>query len=460
MAYQTILNPAIRIINLKSTMKKLITLLLLTAPLVLQAQLNEFSLEAAIEYGLEKHASTKNALIDEEIAEKKITQLKQSGTPQISFSGEINDFIDVPTSFVPGDFFGAGPGKYIPVQFGQQYSASGGFNFSQLLFDGSYIIGLQAASTYRELSVKQTKQSRTDVAINITKAYFGALVSDANLEIVEANIQRVEKLTNETKALYKAGFVEKVDVDRLELTYNNLLVEKEKAKSFKTLSHLLLKFHMNYPSNEGITLTDKLEDIARKKTEVPDEVNLNNRPEFEILTTNRKLQELDVKLSHAKYLPSLVAFGTFSYNNAMTSFDFFNTGRRWYPTTLIGAKLSFPIWGGLQRSTEVSQSRLELKKIDNALDLMKNSFQIELESAKRTYQNSLMSLEIVKKNRELAKEIARISKVKYDNGLGSSLELNDAESTLRESDANYFRTLYETLVARTEVERISGTIQY
>ncbi|MCE2847155.1 MAG: TolC family protein [Sphingobacteriales bacterium] len=419
-----------------------LALLLLCAPGFLQAQDSAYSLEASVLYALEHHASVKNALLEEQVAERKIDQLKGAGTPQLNFSGEINDFIDVPTSFVPGDFFGGAPGSYVPVQFGQQYSAAGGINFNQLLFEGSYIVGLQAAKNYRELSRK----------------YYGALVADARLAIVEANITRVNKLLTETAALNKAGFTEKLDVDRLELAYNNLLVEREKVLSFKLLGYLLLKFHMGYPYDKEIVLTENLEEISTRKNTVPEKINTENRPEFQSLRASRDLQALDVKLQRYSYLPSLVAIGTFSYNNARTQFDFFDPSLRWYPTTLIGARLNVPIWTGLQKSAKVSQARLNLQKIDNSIELMRNTFALELAGASKNYQNILMSLEITRKNRELAKEISRVAKVKYESGIGSSLELVDAESSLREADANYFSTLYELLISRLEVEKASGAI--
>ncbi|MBL7924447.1 MAG: TolC family protein [Bacteroidia bacterium] len=423
------------------------------------AQDNSFSLKQAIDYALANHSSVLNSKLDEEIAHKKVHELVGIGTPQIAASAELNNFLDIPVSFVPGEFFGEEAGTFLPVQFGQQYSASAGISVSQLLFDGSYLVGLQASRTYHELSRKQSKQTRTETVVNVSKAYYGALVSEARMEIIEANLQRVEKILNDTRALFQNGFVEKIDVDRIELTYNNLLVEKEKIQRFKNISYTLLKFQMSYPARDPIVLSDKIEEIALKDAVLPDSVNLGNRPEYEVMSVNRQLQELDIKRYKSTYLPSLVAFGSFSYNNARNQFDIFEPGLKWFPTTLVGAKLSIPIWDGLQKSARVSQAKLGLQKIDNAMVIMKNSFQLELESAKTNFQNYSSSLVIVKKNRELAFEIARVAKVKYDNGVGSSLEVVDAESSLRESDANYFNTLYDTIIARIDLDKASGAIK-
>ncbi|MBK7886110.1 MAG: TolC family protein [Bacteroidetes bacterium] len=442
-------------------MKKLLTLFLLSFFIgSLQAQDSTFSLQQAIDYALANHSAVKNALIEEEIANKKINELIGAGTPQINGSAELNNFLDIPVSFVPGEFFDGEPGTFFPVQFGQQYSASAGVSISQLLFDGSYMVGLQASKTYRELSRKQSKQTRTETAVNVSKAYYGALVAEARMEIIDANLERVVKLLSDTKAYYENGFVEKIDVDRIELTYNNLMVEKEKILRYKSISYTLLKFQMSFPAGQEIKLSDKLEEIALKNTTIPENVNLANRPEYEVMSVNKRLQELDVKRYKSMYLPGLVAFGSFSYNNARNQFDIFDSGLRWFPTSLIGLKLSIPIWDGLQKSSKISQSKLTLQKVENAMDLMKNSYALELESAKINFQNYTSSLVIVKKNKELANEIARVAKIKYDNGVGSSLEVVDAESSLREADANFFNTLYDTIIARIDLDKASGQINY
>jgi len=442
-------------------MNKILTLYLLCFAIgTSQAQENTFSLKQAIDYALANHSAVKNALLEEEIANKKINELIGAGTPQINGSAELNNFLDIPVSFVPGEFFDGEAGTFFPVQFGQQYSASAGVSISQLVFDGSYMVGLQASKTYRELSRKQSKQTRTETAVNVSKAYYGALVAEARMEIIDANLERVVKLLSDTRAYYENGFVEKIDVDRIELTYNNLMVEKEKIQRYKSISYTLLKFQMSYPAAQEIKLSDKLEEIALKDTSMPDSVNLGNRPEFEVMLVNKRLQELDVKRYKSMYLPGLVAFGSFSYNNARNQFDIFESGLRWFPTSLIGLKLSIPIWDGLQKSSKISQSKLTLQKVENAMDLMKNSYALELASAKINFQNYTSSLVIVKKNKELANEIARVAKIKYDNGVGSSLEVVDAESSLREADANFFNTLYDTIIARIDLDKASGQINY
>jgi outer membrane protein TolC len=162
----------------------------------------------------------------------------------------------------------------------------------------------------------------------------------------------------------------------------------------------------------------------------------------------------------AGYLPTLVAFGSASTNASRNDFNIFNTSYRWYPTVIAGLKLNVPIWDGLQRKSQISQSKLTLQKVDNAMELMKNGFALDYENAKTSYENNLSSLKIVKKNQDLAKEISRVSKIKYDSGVGSSLELIDAESSVKEADANYFNTLYETIISKIDLDKSTGTITF
>jgi len=444
-------------------MKKILTLcIFLQSVMILQAQdsKNSFTLKQAVDYALTNQQNVKNALLDEKIAQRKVDELVGVGTPQITGEADFNKFIELPTSFIPAEFFGGKAGDFFGVKFGQPYTASAGITASQLLFDGSYLVGLQASRTYRELSKKATAQTKTETAVNVSKAYYGALVSDARLEIIEANIDRVTKLYSDTKALNQNGLVEKIDVDRIELSLNNLKVEKEKINRFKDLSYALLKFQMGFDPHQTITLSDKLDESVLQNVVIADSVDAAKRPEFALATVQRKLQELDLKRYKSTYYPSLVAFGSASYNASRNEFNIFDTQYKWYPTVVAGLKLSIPIWDGLQKQAKISQARLSLEKVDNSISMLKNSFALEYESARSNYENNLSSLKTVKKNQELATEISRVSKIKYDNGVGSSLELVDAESSVKEADANYFNTLYDAIISKIDLEKTLGTTGY
>lgn len=427
-----------------------------------QTESFSFSLPQAIEYALQHQATAKNAAIDVQIAQKKINELVGVGLPNITGSADINDFIDIPTSFVPAEFFGGGPGEYAPVKFGQKYSASAGLSATQLLFDGSYLVGLQASRTYAELSRKNLQQSKIEVSSNVSKAYYSVLVNRERHDLLTANVERIKKLKDDTKAMYDNGFVEKIDNDRIELTYNNIVVEEQKVKRFLIVSENLLKFQMGMDLNSNLELTDKLETITLDESLPTDsKTDASQRIEYSIMKTNRRLQELDLKKNRFEYLPSLVAFGNYSINASRNEFDIFEsgTGKGWYPTTIIGLKLSVPIFDGMQKSARIGQSKLTMQKIDNGFTALEQSINLEVQNSRTQLLNNIEMLKIQRKNRELATEVARVSKIKYDQGVGSNLEVINAETSLKEAETNYYGSLYDVLISKIDFSKATGNLK-
>lgn len=420
-----------------------------------------FTVQQAIEYALKNETNVKNAQIETQIAQAKINELIGVGLPQVKGSADINKFIEIPTSFVPGEFFGGEPGTYAPVQFGQNYSASAGLSASQLLFDGSYLVGLQASRTYADLSRKGLQQSKIDVAVNVSKAYYFVLVAEERFKQLESDIQRIAKLKSDTKALFDNGFVEKIDYDRVELNYNLLESARNQTKRVVDNSYLLLKFQMGMDLKTPITLTEKIDDVMPDIAVInTDSVQVSSRIEYSILETQHRLTELDVKKNQFSRLPSLVLFGNVSANASRNEFNIFNTDYKWYPTAIIGASLSVPIFGGFQKYAQTKQAKLAQLKVENAFYALEQGIKLEFNNAVTGLKNNIDNLDTQKRNRELAREIARVSKIKYDQGVGSNLEVVDAETSLREAEANYYTALLETIISKIELDKASGTIKY
>ncbi len=434
-------------------------LLLLMFKANAQDSIQKFTLKQSIDYALTHKPEVQSALLEEKISKQKVNELTGLGTPQINGSAEINDLLEA-GQFFPKEFFGGEKGEYAGFSLGQVYTSTIGLSASQLLFDGSYIVGLQASRTYQELSSKQTQATKIETVAAVSKAYYGALVMEARINQLQANIDRIKKSLDDTKALNQNGFVEAIDVNRIELAYNNLLVEKDKVTRFRTLNYALLKFQMGLSPNAAIELSDKLEDYPLDNVSMPDSVDYNKRADYNVMMTQHRLQELDLKRYRSTYIPSLVAYGSINTSSYRSDLNFFDSQARWLPTTVVGVKLTVPIWDGLQKNSRIQQSKLTLMKVDNALTSMKNGIQLEYINAKTAYENSRASMETTARNRDLAKEIARVSKVKYDSGVGSSLEVVDAESSLRESESNYYNTLFDAIVAKIDLDKSTGNLSY
>jgi outer membrane protein len=420
-----------------------------------------YTLQQAIDFALKNHTTVKNSELDVEIAKAKVSEYVGVGLPQINAKGEITRYIDLPTQFIPAEFFGGEPGTYAPVQFGQNYSATAGISASQLLFDGSYLIGLKATRIYAELARKQLTETRIDVAVKVSKAYYMVLVARERLAQLDSDVVRVEKIKSDTKAMLDNGFVEKIDYDRVELNYNLLLNARDNTKRMTDNSLELLKFQMGLPLNSEITLLDKTADITYDAAILTkDSVDANTRIEFDILKTRERLTGLDLKRYRSLRLPSLSMNANLSTTASRDDFTIFDPSYKWYPFSLVGATLSFPIFNGFTKSAQIKQAYLTNQKVKNSFNQLREGIQLEYKNAVANYNNSLNKMNTQSKNRELAREIARVSKIKYEQGVGSSLELIDAESALRESETNYYTALLELLMSKTDLDRASGTINY
>jgi outer membrane protein TolC len=414
-----------------------------------------FSLKQAIDYALTHQPSVLNAALDEQIAKQKVNEVRGIGLPQVNASLDLNDFISLPTSLIPGDFFGR-PGQYIPVQFGTKYNSTAGITASQLVFDGSYIVGLQATKTYLDLSRKLTARSKIETVEQVTKAYYAVLINEKNIGLLDANIARLHKIYQDTKAMNEAGFVEKLDVDRLEVTLNNLEVTRSQVQSGIGIMNQLLKFHMGMPINANLKLTDTLtENFAAPVTGVADP---GKRIEYSLLQTQRKLHELDLKRHRYGYFPSLAAFGSLSYAAQRNEFNFLDSDQDWYKTALIGAKLTVPVFDGLQKQARIQQSKLNIQKTENDINTLRNGINLGVSSATIQYDNAYKTLNLQKQNLDLAKEVVRVTQIKYNEGVGSNIEVINAETSLREAQTNYFKALYDLFIAQVDLQKAQGTL--
>lgn len=417
-----------------------------------------FSLKEAIEYAQKHQVSVLNAVIDEDIAKNTVKKTVGIGLPQVNGNVNFQDFLKVPTSLLPGEFFDS-PGTQVPVRFGVQYQSSFGIEVSQLLFDGSYLVGLQASKTFKELSNKSLKRSRIETAVAVTKAYYSVLVSNEQLSLLDANIARLKKSLNDTQALFENGFVEKIDVDRLKVLNNNLETERENVLRLLELNVNLLKFQMGMNIQSKLKLTDSISSLkVDESIALNDTTSYQSRIEYSLLQTQKKVNELDVKRYKSLFLPSLVAFG--SSLQSLQSQKFSTLFDRSFPTTVVGFRLSVPILSGGIKTYQVRNAKLELQKTENNLFNLKNAINLEVEQAQTVYRNGLKSLENQKRNMELAQEVLRVTKIKYEQGVGSSIEVTSAETSLKESQNNYITALYDLLINKVNMDRALGKIVY
>lgn len=445
----------------------LLLLMIIGTSVGVQAQeRTSLSLEDCINYALGNNEQLKIKQLDKEIAEAEVRKTISMGLPQANVNGGLNynfkpqrSLLD-PSSFPGGDSTSMmGPQEDIELSFQQKYDGSIGLTVDQLIFDGSYFVGLQAARTYKELSTKEHHKSKIDIVEAVSKAYYNTLIADEQLELLERNMGRLDTLLDETQEMYNAGFAEKVDVDRIRVNYNNLRVELSKSRQLKDISRKLLKFQMGMDLNQPIELTQNLEAVEINNPAIPSETfDYSQRIEFSQLQTNRSLAYLDMKNNKVQYLPKLYARFGYGWNTAAANGNDLFASRRWLDNGAIGITASIPIFDGFLKSNKIQQNKLQVKQIENQMSFVKKNIDLEIEQSQISLSSQIEMLEVQKQNMELAQEVYDISKIKYQEGVGSNLEVINADASLKEAQTNYLNALYQAITSQIELKKALGTL--
>jgi len=427
-----------------------------------------FSLKQCIDYALQNQYLMKNAALDEIIASDRVKEVRGIGFPQINTSVQLSNNDPLRRMFIVGTGYPsfltgnqtipAGQVVAAPNFFQLKSSGDASISISQLIFSSSYIVGLRATKTYKELSAKITQQTKIQVIESVTKAYYLILINEERIKLFDKNIARLDSLLSQTKAMNKNGFVEKIDVDRLQVAYNNLKTEKEKFSNLFELSKLLLKYQMSLPLESELTLTEKISDF-KVENSTQQKTDYKNRIEYSLLESQKKLQQLELKNYQLAFLPRIAAFANAGEFSQSPEFNYFTKNNLWYNYGLYGITMSIPIFDGLQNSYKTQQTKLKLKKMENDISNFELAVDLQIQSSEISLKNNLASLESQSKNTELAEEIARVTKIKYAQGVGSSLEVVAAETSLLEAQINYYNALYDALISKVDYDKANGNIK-
>ena len=422
-----------------------------------------FSLNEAVRFGIERNITIKNSQLDALSAEARIQEIRAVALPQIGFNGLLTDNLALQTIFLPAVFGGGKPDDPpVPARFGTTFSGFGQVGLNQLLFDAAYKVGLRAADVYRELAQKNVNASKITTAEQVSKAYYGVLVNEERSKLLDLNIARLDTLFKNTQALNKQGFVERIDVNRLEVQVNNLRAERQNVKNLVDLSYYLLKFQMGLGINDDITLTEKIQDInlddasaAFAATNAP--FSYSQRIEFSQLQSQLQLAELDIQGTAQAYYPRVSFGATYGYNTGRNKFGELFTAP-WFKTSALTLNVSVPIFDGFAKKYQSQQKRFTLQKAQQSGELLKNSIDLQVRQSAISLTNTVQTLRTQKRNIDLAKEVVRVVQIKYKEGVGSNIEVLDAENSYRQAQTNYFTSLYEYLLTKVDFDKANGRL--
>ena len=447
-------------------------------------QVNSLSAKQAVEYALKNSVDVKNSLLDIQIQQQTNREFTATAYPQINGKIGANYFPNIGVTALPNFISPAtygvlvqegvkdGNGNpivapplsdygFINAQFGTKYSAQYGVDISQILFDGQVFVGLQARSALMDFAAKKTAVTEEAIKVNVLKIYYQLVVGAQQITTLDANIERFEKLLHETKEIYKNGFAEKLDVDKVNVQLSNLRTEKLRVQSTLAAGNASLKFLMNMPQKDSLILTDPLTDDDLKSNLLDTSYNYTDRKDFQMLEVGKQLKEFNIKRYKLSYLPSVSLRGNYYRNAQRNSFSFFGVspaGQPWFASSLIGLSINVPIFDGFAKAAQISKANLELQQTNNSIEQLKASIDNSVEQASLALNASLITMDNQRNNMELAEKVLNTTNKKYAQGLGSNQEIYSAQTELKTAQNNYYGSLYDAVIAKIDFLRARGKL--
>ena len=417
-----------------------------------------FSVQQCVDYAARNNVQVRNALLDFKLQEQTNRGITGMALPTLSATAGLTDYTNLPTSLLPGEFFGQPAGTFVPLKFGTKYNANAGITLQQVLFDGQVFVGLQARRTSLDWAQKNIEVTQEAIKTNIYKIYYQLAVSKTQIALLDANITRSQKLYNDSKALYENGFAEKTDVDRASVQLANLETEKFTTQNTIDNGYLGLKLLMGMPIADSLVLTDQITDDKIKEGLLNEGIyQYGDRKDFQYASLGIKLDQYNVKRYKLSYLPTLNLNGSLAKTAQRTKFDIFGPGS-WFTTTYFGVSMNIPIFDGFQREANIEKAKLQLQEAQNQLDNLKMSIDNDVKVATNNFHNAITTMDFQKKNMQLAEQVYDQTKKKYEAGTGSTTDITNAETDLKSAQTNYINALYDAIIAKVDYLKAIGKL--
>jgi outer membrane protein TolC len=465
-------------------MIRLVSLTMMLAgilPPVLAQQSYSFSAKEAVDHALKNVTEIKNLKIDREIRIAANKEITGAAYPQITGSFGMQKFFDIPVTLLP-DFVspavygvlqdkgvkdGSGnaitapntPPQFFPAQFGVPWQSTAGISFQQLLFQPDVFVGLQARTASVKLAEQNIRLMEDSVKSSVTRAYYGVLIAEKRRLFLNETLDRFGKLLKDQEKLYANGFAERLDIDKTQVAFNNLQTTRAQLDNLVALGYASLKFIMGLKQSDTLKLKDSLSsDLVKGALLQGSDFKYEDRNEIQLLNTATELQQLDIKRYKLQYVPTVAAFWNVSRNALRQEFNFFDSDLPWFKTNLAGLNVSVPIFDGFQKQSRIKQAQLRLEKTQNDRAYLERAIDLQREVSLSVLRNALSSLDVQERNMKLAEKVFQTTKKKYEQGLGSSFEILQADQEFQLAQGNYFQALYDAMSARIGYNRAIGKL--
>lgn len=412
------------------------------------------TLVQAQQYAVKNANSVTQATFDAELAAIQTKQILAIGLPQVNGSVQFQNFLSLPTSVIPGAIFGQ-PGQDVKVQFGVPYQMNAGLSASQLLFDGSWLVGLQASKAYLELSQLQIKRSEIEIKHQVAQSYHLAMIAKETIQLLEAGKLLIQKTLSESQALFKEGFIEEQNIDQLQLTLNDWNARINVALAQEQLTLDLLKFNMGMPIASTIELEDNTSVLSANISDalLSEKFAAEGNIEVQIMNKALGLQNLNVKAKQAAALPNFAAFYNYQKQALRREFNFTDSNQDWFPMQLWGVQMNVPIFSGGGRYQNIQKAKVEVAKMSANAKLVREGALLAYNSARTNFMSALTNVNTNKASMELAEKIFVKTNQKYKEGLATSFELSQANNQVLQSQGSYVQSLLQLLNAKDQLQK-------
>lgn len=464
---------------MKRGLNKLFGILMLLSTAANAQQRHNMSVQQAVDYARKNSSQVKNALLGVQLQEQQNREITAAAYPQLNGNTgagynpnvavqQFPNFIAAATYGVlekEGVQGGSGPivspkdFGFVSAQFGSKFNASYGLNFQQLLFEGQVFVGLQARKTSMDFARKTAEVTDENIKANIYKIYYQLSASKAQLQLIDANIERFRRLENDTRIMYENGFAEKLEISRASVQLANIETDRVKALNGIENGYVGLKVLLGMPARDTLVLTDSVTYNNIKDGVLENMAyDYKDRKEYQLAQLGKTLREFNVKRYKLTYLPTVALSSSYSRIAQSNKFDFFG-GAKWFPASSVGLNIAVPIFDGFAKDARVKQAQIQLQQSQNEIEGLQLNIDQQVETALNNYKSSLATLDVQKRNIELAETVYNQTKLKREQGLGSTLEITSAQTDLQVAQSNYILALYDAINAKIDFLKATGRLQ-
>jgi outer membrane protein TolC len=445
---------------MKMNLHLLLLFMLCFTGLLAQELPQSVTLEQAVAFGQENNRQILNASRDVQRAYKERWSTIAIGLPQISATANYQNFLELPTSLIPAQFFGGKEGEFAEVQFGTPQTMDGGVTLQQLLFDGSYIVGLEASTVYLDISKNILEKTALEIKKNIISTYSSILLIHENILFLEKNKNNLANNLVEVRALFRNGFEEEESVEQLRLTLSGIETQLRYAQNTKKITLNMLKLLMGFPTQAPLELLDNLESLTTEglfEQEFRSDLNLENNIDIKIATNNLRSESLLYKYEKSKSLPRLAAFINGNYTGNSETFSFTDSNQKWFGAALFGVNLQVPLFSSFKRRAQSQKAKIAVDQAETNLEETQERISIEVQAAINDYELAVETYFTNKENLALATRIEQKNQSKYFEGMATTFELRQAQLQLYSAQNNYISSIQNVIQKKLNLETLLNT---